>query len=125
MLLYAEVENELKGPDAALSSINQTRQRAGLSALTTTDVPNKQAMRMAIEQERRLEFAFENQRWFDLIRTGRAIEVMNAHWSASGSDYEEFYANLHVITLTQAQLLLPIPQKERDVNPNLTQNVGY
>ncbi len=125
VLLYAEVENELKGPDAALASINQTRQRAGLSALTTTDVPNKQAMRMAIEQERRLEFAFENQRWFDLIRTGRAIDVMNAHWSAAGSDYDDFYANLQVITLTQAQLLLPIPQKERDVNPNLTQNVGY
>ncbi len=125
LLLYAEVENELKGAEAALPYINKTRHRAGLEDLTTADVPNRQAMRMAIEKERRLEFAFENQRWFDLVRTNRVVEVMNAHWSSSGSDYDEFYSNLHTITLTKEQLLLPVPQKERDINPNLTQNVGY
>lgn len=125
VLLRAEVENELNGVDAALPYINMTRARAGLNALTSSDIVNRQAMRMAIEKERRLELAFENHRWFDLIRTNRAVDVMNAHWRPGSADYDEYYSYTNVITLTQNQLLLPIPQKERDINPQLTQNVGY
>jgi len=125
VLLRAEVENELYGVDAALPYINMTRTRAGLAALSAADIANREAMRMAIEKERRLELAFENHRWFDLIRTNRVVDVMNAHWRAGSADYDEFYSYTNVITLTQNQLLLPIPQKERDINPNLTQNVGY
>ncbi len=120
LLLYAEVQNELAGPDAALEYINPTRTRAGLTPITSAAVPNKHAMRMAIEKERRLELAFENHRWFDLIRTERAIEVMNSHWAN-----ESYYDALSMPTLTNQMLLLPIPQKEIDINPNITQNVGY
>ena len=124
LLLYAEVLNEIEGPASALPYINRTRQRAGLSELTATDVTNKHQMRMALEKERRLELAFENQRWFDLIRTGRVIEVMQEHWAT-----ETYYANIITetgpIVLTENLILLPIPQKEIDINQAITQNVGY
>lgn len=120
LLLYAEVENELQGPSAALAYLNMTRTRAGLDALTDAAAPNRHAMRMLIEQERRLELAFENHRWFDLIRTDRVIEVMNNHWAT-----ETYYDAVEVPLLKENVLLLPIPQREIDVNPVLTQNPGY
>lgn len=120
LLLYAEVENELNGPTAALPYINMTRERAGLSALNDADAPHRHAMRMLIEKERRLELAFENHRWFDLIRTGRVIEVMNNHWAS-----ETYYDAVEVPLLKENALLLPVPQREIDVNPSLTQNPGF
>ena len=79
-------------------------------------------MRMAIERERRLEFAYENQRWFDLIRTGRVLEVINTHYMN-----EDYYAELTGVgPLKENNILLPIPQKEIDINPAvITQNPGY
>ncbi|MDD3078026.1 MAG: RagB/SusD family nutrient uptake outer membrane protein [Paludibacter sp.] len=121
ILLYAEVENELDGVAAALPLINETRTRAGLTELKESSLPNKHSMRMAIEKERRLELAFENQRWFDLVRTGRAIEVMNEHYST-----EEYYESTSGAgPLNDNNILLPIPQKEIDINPNISQNMGY
>lgn len=129
LLLYAEVINELEGPSPALSYVNQTRTRAGLSELKDRDVPNKHEMRMAIEKERRLELAYENHRWFDLIRTNRAIEVLNSHFIT-----ETYYDEIRLdgegneivkLELTQQSILLPIPQKELDINPNIPQNPGY
>ena len=88
--------------------------------MSIDNCPNKHSMRMAIEKERRVEFAFENHRWFDLIRTDRAVEVMNNHWAT-----ETYYEAVSVPTLTKNLLLLPIPQREIDINPNITQNIGY
>ena len=62
-------------------------------------------------KERRLELAFEGHRWFDLKRSGKAVETMNA-----------LDRNYNV---TEAKLLLPIPQTELDRNPELEQNSGY
>lgn len=122
VLLYAEVMNELEGVSAALPYLNQTRVRAGIPAVTEVSLPNKHAMRMAIEKERRLEFAYENQRWFDLIRTGRVLEVINTHYMN-----EDYYAELTGVgPLKENNILLPIPQKEIDINPAvITQNPGY
>lgn len=121
ILLYAEVENELSGVDAALPLINETRHRAGLLDLKASQVPNKHVMRMEIEKERRLELAYENQRWFDLVRTGRAIDVINTQYLT-----EEYYQSLSGAgPLKENTLLLPIPQKEIDINQNISQNVGY
>lgn len=123
ILLYAEVLNEKTGPSAALPYINETRVRAGLTDLMIEDVPNKHTMRMEIEKERRLEFAFENQRWFDLVRTNRAITVMNAYYT-NEIDYYPLLGN-PVGPLTDNTILLPIPQDELNINPNITQNPGY
>jgi len=123
-LLYAEVLHETQGPAAAAPYVNMTRTRAGLSALDGAAMTNKHQMRMAIEKERRLEMAYENQRWFDLIRTGRVIEVMQAHWNGE-TYYADIITETGPIVLTENLILLPIPQKEIDINQAITQNVGY
>lgn len=79
---------------------------------------------MAIEKERRLELAYENHRWFDLIRTDRVVEVMEEHWNTE-TYYADIIAETGALVLTPQLILLPIPQKEIDINQAITQNVGY
>jgi hypothetical protein len=118
LLMYAEALNEqgfvADGP--AFDYLNQVRARAGLPARTAVNadpalqVADQAAFRLAVEQERRVELAFENHRWFDLVRTGRAIDVMAAHG----------------IAIEPYQLLYPAPQSQIDINPAIiTQNPGY
>lgn len=114
LLMYAEVLNEQNGPTAeAYAFVNQVRARARNGK--TGVLPNltgltKDTFRDAILKERRVEFAFEGIRWFDLIRTGKMVEVMKAHGKTAVQPF-------HV--------LLPIPQREIDTNKKLKQNPGY
>jgi hypothetical protein len=114
LLLKAEAENELGNTAAAADLVNQIRTRVSLANTTAND---QGSMRTAIAKERRLELAFEGVRWYDLKRTGQAIDVINAVKGENGSDLG--YA------LTSQRLLWPIPQTERDKNKQLTQNDGY
>jgi hypothetical protein len=114
LLLKAEALNEQGDVADANDIVTEIRTRAKLNALTVTDQSN---MRLAIESERRLELAFEGQRWYDLVRTDRAIPVMEAVTDGKGVNL-----GYH---LTEKKLLWPIPQSEMDQNPNLTQNEGY
>ena len=117
ILMYAECLNEagyVAGGEA-FTYLNNVRNRAGLNSLTGTEVPNQAAFRLAMEHERRVEFAFENLRWYDLVRTDRAITVINGK-SAS--------INL-VNPVTQQNLVFPIPQSQIDINKTkITQNEG-
>jgi hypothetical protein len=113
LLMYAEVLNELNGgPDnEAYNMIKLVRQRAGLDSLAYG--MSKTDFAMAVEHERQVELAFEGHRWFDLVRTGRALQVMNAHFDGS-------------ISLQPYQLLFPIPQRQININPTVIfQNEGY
>jgi hypothetical protein len=114
ILLKAEALNETGDVAGAATLVNQIRTRAKLS---NTTAAAQDAMRLAIEKERRLELAFEGIRWFDLKRTGRAIEVMN---SCTGAG--EVPLGYH---LTTNRLMFPIPQSELDKNTKLVQNPGY
>ncbi|PKP47423.1 MAG: RagB/SusD family nutrient uptake outer membrane protein [Bacteroidetes bacterium HGW-Bacteroidetes-11] len=114
LLLKAEAMNELGDVNGAAQLVNQIRSRVDLPNTTAT---TQESMRLAIEKERRLELAFEGHRWFDLKRTGRAIEVIN---NAIGPDGNKYGYNL-----TPNGLLWPIPQSELDKNELLTQNPGY
>jgi len=114
MLLQAEALNENGDQDGAASLVNQIRNRVNLPPVQAT---NQDAMRLAIEKERRLELAFEGHRWYDLKRTGRAITVIN---NAIGPQGTVFGYNLN-----QNELLWPIPQAELDKNTKLVQNPGY
>ena len=114
LLLKAEALNESGDVSGAAAIVDQIRDRVNLNPTTAG---NQAAMRLAIEKERRLELAYEGIRWFDLKRTGRAIEVMSA---AKGPD-----GNPIGYMLTAERLLWPIPQAELDKNANLTQNPGY
>ena len=66
ILLYAEALNETGNSSGALTELNKIRNRAGLDNSTAS---GQAAIRQAIADERRLELAFEGQRWFDLVRT--------------------------------------------------------
>ena len=106
---------EAAGPaDAqALEAVNKVRRRAfGLdpSMPSTRDfsasTPN---FVDAVQRERRYELAFENDRWFDLKRQGKLLN--NVELLKKG--------------IKPYNVVLPIPQSERDANPNLMQNTGY
>lgn len=114
LLLKAEALNELGDLAGAAQLVNQIRNRVNLA---NTTAANQADMRLAIEKERRLEFAFEGIRWFDLKRTGRAITVMNA---AVGANNENLGYQL-----SENHLVWPIPQAELDKNSKLIQNPGY
>ncbi len=108
LLLYAEALNEISpGNPEAFEALNMIRIRAGLSPLQLADLPNQAAFRMQVYRDRRAELAFENYRWFDLVRTGQALEKLKDK-------------NIQI-----RNLLLPIPQRERNINPSLSQNTGY
>lgn len=114
LLLKAEALNELGDPAGAAILVNQVRTRVSLPA---TPAVTQAEMRLAIEKERRLELAFEGHRWYDLKRTGRAIEVIN---NAKGPNGDNLGYNL-----TAERLVWPIPQSELDKNVRLRQNPGY
>lgn len=117
LLMYAEVLNELTGPEAALPHLNAILTRAGLPALATSDVPDKASFQVVLEKERRLELSFENSRWYDLLRWGKAIQTMNSHFKAIGRNN---------VTIAPHRVLYPIPQREIDLtNGVITQNPGY
>lgn len=117
ILLLSEVLNE-KGyfsNGEAFSLLNQIRKRAGLNPVSASDIKDQAAFRLAIEKERRAELAMENDRWFDLLRTGRALSVMRNHKSGSGA-----------FTVKDTDLLFPVPQSEIDNSGKvITQNPGY
>ncbi|HBB90597.1 MAG TPA: RagB/SusD family nutrient uptake outer membrane protein [Bacteroidales bacterium] len=114
LLLKAEALNETGDVGGAAALVNQIRSRV---KLTNTTAGNQADMRLAIEKERRLELAFEGQRWYDLKRTGRAIEVINNVKGAGGASLG--------YSIAAWQLLWPIPQAELDKNSQLIQNPGY
>ncbi|HEY4061042.1 MAG TPA: RagB/SusD family nutrient uptake outer membrane protein [Puia sp.] len=113
LLLYAEALNEQGNTLPALPYINRVRERAGLADLPVTETQD--ALRLAIENERRFELNMEGHRWFDLVRTGRAIAVMNAYFTKYKS----------TVRIDQHDLLFPVPISEINTNPILTQNQGY
>ncbi len=73
LLMYAEALNENGKTQEAITYLNQVRSRAGVSLYTTI---TQDEAREVIFNERRLELACEGHRWFDLLRTGRAYEIL-------------------------------------------------
>ena len=123
---------------ASITLINAVRTRAGLTALPAT-VNSVATFEQALADERRWEFAFENHRFFDLIRYNRTLttikaeDVLKSHFAREYSvHYSQYPVPLLTLAelqanVTSAKLLLPIPQREIDTNPSLgiTQNPGY
>ena len=120
LLMYAETLNELGRTGEALPFVQQVRTRAGLTnPLAGLD---KTALQTLIAKERQVEFCFENQRWYDLKRTGKAIEVMTAHGLREKAQKSFLYPEAY--TITPNKLVAPIPNIEVLVN-KIDQNPGY
>ena len=123
LLLYAEAVNEAGGPNAlALDAVNRVIRRSRNLPVATpapaVDLPasiSKADLTTRLELERRLELNFEGHRWFDLVRTDRAIPVMNAFFVRTAS----------ASRVDNNKLVFPLPIQEIQTNPILTQNPGY
>ncbi|GAA3512153.1 RagB/SusD family nutrient uptake outer membrane protein [Aquimarina addita] len=124
-LLLAEAYLEQGRKDEAVTLINEIRTRAGLANLTATDIASTFSTKLALERERRVEFAFENHRFFDLVRTGRALTVINQNFISEFIYNDPNNPQKAAAPISDYQLKLPIPQREIDINPNLAQNIGY
>jgi starch-binding outer membrane protein, SusD/RagB family len=124
ILLKAEALNELGNIDESATALNQIRERVHLKAI---DPVSKEQMRDKILNERRLELAFEAQRWDDLVRLKVATTVMNSvnevkYTCNNGTPSTPIKIQYNV---NDQKWLAPIPQLEIDANPNLVQNPGY
>lgn len=133
ILMYAEAACERNNIKEGKDKLNWIRLRARNSASDPTNpdilpdfpygsyVENQVDLRKAIRHERRVEFAMEGQRWFDLVRWGIAGDVMNAYREKyidkEGKDMSPFIKGKHE--------LFPIPETQLNANPLLKQNPGY
>lgn len=116
LLMQAEALTELGQQNTALPLVNQVRNRVNLASLTGTYTQD--AMRQLIRNERAKEFAGEGVRWYDILRWGlmddqAGIDALKAR----DSDFTNFVLG--------KSKLLPIPQRDIDIDPGVTQNPGY
>ena len=107
LLMYAEALNENGKTTEALNYLNQVHARAGLKAYLNM---SQSDTREKIYLERRLELSFEGHRWFDLLRTGRALSVMAPFGMKA-------YMTVYPLPLSQIQLI-----NDKAILP---QNPGY
>jgi len=117
LLMYAEAQNEASGPDASVyEAVNEVRARPGVEMPPIPDGLSQEEMRQRIRDERRVELALEGFRWSD-IRRWRTAEDYIPTITDIGGAQRKFDPSKHY--------LLPFPQTEMDINPNLEQNPGY
>ena len=135
LLSYAEAVNEYLGsPSAtdgtftlsALDAINQVRANADMPDVEAT---TQAAFRDAVRREWRVEFAFEDHRFWDVRRWKMGQSVMGqidgVEIVKSGSDLSYSRKMVETRTWSDKMNLYPIPQAETFNNPNLTQNPGW
>lgn len=101
-LIRAEARAQQDKIADGLADLNAVRSRAGIPLSTAA---TKDALLLAIENERRVEFALEPHRWFDIVRTGRAADVFKV--------------------TDPNRLVLPIPIQQILIDKALVQNPGY
>lgn len=121
LLTYAEAKNEVSGPDGTIyDAIDRIRERAGMPKLDRTRYASQSALREAIRRERRIELALEGQRYMDIRRWKTAPTVMAV------SLYAIDGAKVDDRVWDNKLFLLPVPQKDIDINKNLLpNNTGY
>lgn len=140
LLNYAEAQNEAVGPDGSVySAVDKIRVRGGLPTLEVTyggQTLSKEQMRAVIRNDRRVEFCFENKRWYDLVRWRIAEDVLTKdfHGMKITNTIPETNAGVwkyevvplgHPHVFTQKMYLNPIPQPVIDQNPKIKQNPNY
>lgn len=113
-LLIAECYAKANDYTNANLYLNKIKTRAGIP---TVNLLSQQSLLDEIEKERRLELISEGHRWFDLIRTGRAISVISNHFTAT--------PGYSTASIKSHNLLMPVPQGQINTDPAIKQNPGY
>jgi hypothetical protein len=113
LLMQAEALNEQGQTGGAAPLVNRVRERVGLRPLAAG--LSQTAMREEILRQRLLEFGLEGQRWLDLGRQNLFSNL--AELRSHDPDFATFVA--------PRSILLPVTQRERNLNPNVRQNPGY
>ncbi|HKG05838.1 MAG TPA: RagB/SusD family nutrient uptake outer membrane protein [Pedobacter sp.] len=117
-LIRAEARIQRGNIEGGITDLNALRSKRRASPTATVPNPlpeisaliTKEEALLKVFQERRVELFCEyGQRWFDLTRSGRAITELKTVKPQ----------------ISQKDLLFPVPQTERELNPNLSQNMGY
>lgn len=143
LLNYAEAMNNAYGPEltgdqegevkldiTALNALNIVRERY-MPAILSSDVPDRKSFQEVLEREKRVEFAFENQRFWDLRRwkngseVGNGIDGVRITFDANGN---KVYTRVKVENRTwdDKMYFYPIPMSELLKNNNLyPQNPGW
>jgi hypothetical protein len=132
ILMYAEAQNEATGPDASvISAVEKIRQRAGLVPFAVTPGLTQPQMRDLIRNERRVELAFEEQRFWDIRRWkiaktvyGTMLHGVTIVKNGNGT-FTYTPKNITTPYYADGMNLFPILLKETQVNPTLGQNPGY
>lgn len=127
ILLHAEALANTGDAGGAADLVDRIRERAKIAKLDDAKRASAEAMRRAVLNEQRLELAYEGFRWFDLMRFGddysmlkEVCDGVNLRGSAS---YDSYYKPRRA--MDDNHVLLPIPTKVMNTNPNLGQNLGY
>ena len=136
LLLYAEVMNELYGPDdadkfniTALEAINKVRARGGITTPLPADISQNE-LRSRIVNERRIELCFEEQRYFDLKRWKIGINELNSpvHGTKITREGDEYMYQKVVVDdsrkFTEPMYFAPIPYNEQ-LKLGIEQNKGW
>lgn len=112
-LLMAECYAQTNDFTNANLYLNKIKTRAGISTVNLSG----QALLDEIDLERRKELVGEGHRWFDLVRTGKAISVMTTYFQNT--------PGYNTATIKSYNLLMPVPQDQVNTDPSIKQNPGY
>ncbi|MBK0382350.1 RagB/SusD family nutrient uptake outer membrane protein [Pedobacter sp. SD-b] len=148
LLMKAEAEGFNGSSGSSVNIINQIRARSGAVVYPGTvdftsafyqypstgsnSISDDASFKTALFNERRLELAFENQRFFDMVRSGDAVALIRAYFAEEYAvHYKNYTPTIPLATLqgfvTEDRLLLPIPLREIDTNNQIqiAQNPSY
>lgn len=132
LLTYAEAKIEANEIDqSVLDAINLVRQRPDVNMPPVTVIGEQEEMRQVVRHERLVELAFEGLRYIDIRRWRIAEHVMPG--KIYGMTYIDGGGNLKTVEVLawttlfnkDRDYLWPVPQKERELNPALTQNLNW
>jgi len=128
LLMYAEAKNELGEMNETVwnQTIRSIRERAGFTDASALNYPTGD-LQNTIRGERRSELAFEGLRIFDIRRWGTIETLMNGnpHGAKFAANNTQFIQLDLRRFDKERDYLFAIPQSQRDINENLTQNPGY
>lgn len=128
LLMYAEAKNELGEMNETVwnQTIRPIRERAGFTDASALNYPTGD-LQNTIRRERRSELAFEGLRIFDIRRWGTIETLMNGnpHGAKFAANNTQFIQLDLRRFDKERDYLFAIPQSQRDINENLTQNPGY